>query len=171
GRFAPDRGADHRGPLGAPRHAERRGGAAHRHRVPAPRDPARAARTGPVARAAARERVGRPAGHPDPHGGHARPAASHQARGGRPPDRDGPRIRLPVLHGRNGIPHHVKLARRYALGTLVVLLIAIATLLWTAERALEAALTEDVAAHLEREAGLVSAALGDDPTAWQETVH
>jgi len=65
----------------------------------------------------------------------------------------------------------VKLARRYALGTLVVLLIAMATLLWTAERALQAALTDDVAAHLEREAGLVSAALGDDPAAWQPTVH
>ena len=69
---------------------------AHAHRVQAAAHARRAARPRAGARPPARDGVGRRAGHPDAHGGHARPAAAHQARRRRRPDRDGARLRLPA---------------------------------------------------------------------------
>ncbi|HEX6643129.1 MAG TPA: ATP-binding protein [Gemmatimonadales bacterium] len=61
-------------------------------------------------------------------------------------------------------------ARRYLAGTFIVLLVALGTLVWHAGRALRTTLEADVAAVLEREARLVSAALGTDTLAWQRTI-
>ena len=60
--------------------ARRPGTPAHVHRVQAPAHAARAPWPGADAAAAARDGVGSTARHPDPHGGHARAAAAHEAR-------------------------------------------------------------------------------------------
>jgi signal transduction histidine kinase len=64
----------------------------------------------------------------------------------------------------------VTFARRYVAGALVVLVVALGTLVWHAGSALRTTLEADVAAVLEREARLVSAALGPDTLAWQRTI-
>lgn len=61
--------------------------------------------------------------------------------------------------------------RRLVSGTVVVLILTLGTLIWSAERALRATLEDDVAAALQREARLVEAALPADREVWQATAR
>jgi signal transduction histidine kinase/HAMP domain-containing protein len=65
----------------------------------------------------------------------------------------------------------VTFSRRLASGTLIVLLLAIGTLLYRAERSLRRNLEADVAATLERDARLVRESLPADRVQWQGTVR
>lgn len=62
-------------------------------------------------------------------------------------------------------------AGRLVVGTILVLVFAIVTLVMSAELSLRRALTLDLRATLEREATLAAAALGPDSLAWQPTVE
>jgi two-component system phosphate regulon sensor histidine kinase PhoR len=65
----------------------------------------------------------------------------------------------------------VTFVKRFILGTFLVLLLALGTLVWHAGWTLKSTLGDDVAAVLQREARLVSAGLGSDPARWQEIVR
>jgi signal transduction histidine kinase len=65
----------------------------------------------------------------------------------------------------------VNFATRLVAGTLLVLVLTVAVLLWSAERSLRRDLESDVATTLESEARLIREALPADSTAWDETVH
>ena len=62
-------------------------------------------------------------------------------------------------------------AGRLVVGTILVLVFAIVTLVMSAEFSLRRALTLDLRATLEREATLAAAALGPDSLTWQPTVE
>ncbi len=62
-------------------------------------------------------------------------------------------------------------ATRLVAGTLLVLVLTVAVLLWSAERSLRRDLESDVANALESEARLIREALPDDSSAWDGTVH
>jgi signal transduction histidine kinase len=62
-------------------------------------------------------------------------------------------------------------ARRVVIGTVLVLLVALGTLVWVAGRALSRSLEDNIAHVLEREARLVAAALPADAGAWQDAVR
>ncbi len=62
-------------------------------------------------------------------------------------------------------------AGRLVVGTILVLVFAIVTLVMSAELSLRRALTIDLRATLEREATLAAAALGPDSLTWQPTVE
>jgi two-component system, OmpR family, phosphate regulon sensor histidine kinase PhoR len=62
-------------------------------------------------------------------------------------------------------------ATRLVLGTLVVVVLAIGVLLWSAERSLRRDLQTDIARTLESEARLVREALPEDSTQWGETLR
>ncbi|MBK8002488.1 MAG: PAS domain-containing protein [Gemmatimonadetes bacterium] len=62
-------------------------------------------------------------------------------------------------------------AGRLVVGTILVLVFAIVTLVMSAELSLRRALTLDLRATLEREATLAAAALGPDSLTWQPTVE
>ena len=61
--------------------------------------------------------------------------------------------------------------KRLVLGSVLILVLAVAVLLWVAERSLRRDLEGDIGKSLEREARLVREALPADPAAWQTTVH
>ncbi len=61
--------------------------------------------------------------------------------------------------------------RRLVAGTLLVLLLAMAVLVWSAERSLRRDLEGDIARTLESEAGLIREALPADSLAWPEAVQ
>jgi two-component system phosphate regulon sensor histidine kinase PhoR len=65
----------------------------------------------------------------------------------------------------------VNFATRLVAGTLLVLVLTVAVLLWSAERSLRRDLESDVASTLESEARLIREALPGDSAAWEETVH
>jgi signal transduction histidine kinase len=65
----------------------------------------------------------------------------------------------------------VGFATRLVAGTLLVLVFALAVLVWTAKRSLRTALEADVARGLEREAVLVAEALPADSTRWPATLR
>ncbi len=62
-------------------------------------------------------------------------------------------------------------ARRLILGTVVILILTVLTLLWGAERSLRRDLEGDIAGNLQREAQLVREALPADSLAWDDAVH
>nr|MBA3521527.1 hypothetical protein [Gemmatimonadales bacterium] len=62
-------------------------------------------------------------------------------------------------------------AARLVVGTVLVLILAISVLLWTAERSLRQDLEGDIALSLEGEARLVGAALPADSAEWGEAVQ
>jgi two-component system phosphate regulon sensor histidine kinase PhoR len=64
----------------------------------------------------------------------------------------------------------VNFATRLVAGTLLVLVLTVAVLLWSAERSLRHDLENDVATTLEGEARLIRQALPADSDAWAETV-
>ena len=61
--------------------------------------------------------------------------------------------------------------RRLVLGSVLILVLTVAVLLWVAERSLRRDLEQEIAQTLENEARLVNQALTSDSTAWQATVH
>ncbi len=61
--------------------------------------------------------------------------------------------------------------RRLVLGSVLILVLAVAILLWVAERSLRRDLEADIAHTLENEARLVREALPSDSTGWQATVR
>ncbi len=61
--------------------------------------------------------------------------------------------------------------RRLVVGTVLILLLTVAILLWMAERSLRQNLENEIALTLENEARLVREALPTDSTRWQEAVH
>ena len=61
--------------------------------------------------------------------------------------------------------------RRVVTGTVIVLLAALGTLLWSADRAVRRHVEDDVARALEREARLVASALPPDSAGWQDVVR
>ena len=61
--------------------------------------------------------------------------------------------------------------KRFIIGTFLVLMLALGTLVWHAGWTLRATLAEDVAAVLQREARLVEAGLGADSAVWQARVR
>ena len=61
--------------------------------------------------------------------------------------------------------------RRLVLGSVLILVLTVAVLLWVAERSLRRDLEHEIAQTLENEARLVDQALPSDSTAWQATVH
>jgi two-component system phosphate regulon sensor histidine kinase PhoR len=65
----------------------------------------------------------------------------------------------------------VSFATRLVAGTLLVLVLTVAVLLWSAEGSLRRDLENDVAGTLESEARLIREALPGDSGAWDETVH
>jgi len=65
----------------------------------------------------------------------------------------------------------VTFATRLVAGTLLVLVTAVAVLLWAAERSLRHDLTGDIERSLESEALLIREALPADSLAWSEAVH
>jgi len=65
----------------------------------------------------------------------------------------------------------VSFAKRLVLGTLVILTLAVAILLWGAERSLRRDLERDIARGLENEARLIAAALPGDSLGWDRAVH
>jgi two-component system, OmpR family, phosphate regulon sensor histidine kinase PhoR len=65
----------------------------------------------------------------------------------------------------------VTFVSRLVLGSVLILVLAVAILLWVAERSLRRDLTGEIARTLESEARLVREALPPDSTAWQATVH
>ena len=62
-------------------------------------------------------------------------------------------------------------AKRLVLGSVLILVLTVAILLWAAERSLRRDLEGDIANTLENEARLVGQALPQDSTAWQGAVH
>ncbi len=62
-------------------------------------------------------------------------------------------------------------AKRLVLGSVLILMLAVAVLLWVAERSLRRDLEGDIARTLENEARLVRAALPADSAAWQAAVY
>jgi two-component system phosphate regulon sensor histidine kinase PhoR len=65
----------------------------------------------------------------------------------------------------------VTFVRRLVLGSVLILVLAVAILLWVAERSLRRDLEGEIARTLENEARLVREALPADTTAWQAAVH
>jgi two-component system phosphate regulon sensor histidine kinase PhoR len=65
----------------------------------------------------------------------------------------------------------VTFAKRLVLGSVLILVLTVAVLLWTAERSLRRDLEGDIAGTLENEARLVREALPADSAAWQAAVH
>jgi two-component system phosphate regulon sensor histidine kinase PhoR len=65
----------------------------------------------------------------------------------------------------------VNFGKRLVAGTLLVLLLAMTVLVWSAERSLRRDLEGDIARSLEREAGLIREALPADSLAWSESVQ
>jgi two-component system, OmpR family, phosphate regulon sensor histidine kinase PhoR len=65
----------------------------------------------------------------------------------------------------------VRFATRLVAGTLLVLLLAMAVLLFAAERSLRRDLMDDLARSLESEASLIREALSSDSTDWNESVR
>jgi two-component system, OmpR family, phosphate regulon sensor histidine kinase PhoR len=65
----------------------------------------------------------------------------------------------------------VSFAQRLVLGTVLILVMAVAILLWGAERSLRRDLEGDIARGLENEARLIGAALPSDSTGWDGAVH
>jgi two-component system, OmpR family, phosphate regulon sensor histidine kinase PhoR len=65
----------------------------------------------------------------------------------------------------------VTFVRRLVLGSVLILVLAVAILLWVAERSLRHDLEGEIARTLENEARLVGEALPADSTAWQAAVH
>lgn len=61
--------------------------------------------------------------------------------------------------------------KRLVLGSVLILVLTVAILLWVAERSLRRDLQGDIARTLENEARLVSEGLPQDSAAWQATVH
>ena len=61
--------------------------------------------------------------------------------------------------------------RRLVLGSVLILVLAVAILLWVAERSLRHDLEGEIARTLENEARLVREAIPADSTAWQAAVH
>ena len=61
--------------------------------------------------------------------------------------------------------------RRLVLGSILILVLAVATLLWVAERSLRRDLEGEIALTLENEARLVRSALPADSSAWESAVH
>ena len=61
--------------------------------------------------------------------------------------------------------------KRLVLGSVLILVLAVAVLLWVAERSLRRDLEGDIGQSLEREARLVREALPADSTLWQAAVH
>ena len=61
--------------------------------------------------------------------------------------------------------------RRLVLGSVLILVLAVAILLWVAERSLRHDLEGEIARTLENEARLVREALPTDSTVWQAAVH
>ena len=61
--------------------------------------------------------------------------------------------------------------KRLVLGSVLILVLAVAVLLWVAERSLRRDLEGDIGQSLEREARLVREALPADSTNWQTVVH
>ena len=61
--------------------------------------------------------------------------------------------------------------RRLVLGSVLILVLTVAVLLWVAERSLRRDLEHEIAQTLENEARLVDQALPPDSTTWQATVH
>src|SRR5439155_22497657 len=135
---------------------------AHRHRIQAPAHPGGATGAGPDPPPAPRDGLGRPAGHPDPHGGHARPAPPGQARRCGRADRDGPGLRLPLSWRREMI-----FARRLVAGTVAVLLVTVLVLVVFAVRSLRGVIEGDMGQSLDGEANLVRTALSTESLAWQ----
>jgi len=65
----------------------------------------------------------------------------------------------------------VTFVKRLVLGSVLILVLAVAVLLWVAERSLRRDLEGDIGQSLEREARLVRVALPADSSAWQSAVH
>jgi len=65
----------------------------------------------------------------------------------------------------------VTFVKRLVLGSVLILTLTVAVLLWIAERSLRRDLEDDIARNLEAEARLVTQALPSDTTAWEEAVH
>jgi len=65
----------------------------------------------------------------------------------------------------------VTFVRRLVLGSILILVLAVATLLWVAERSLRRDLEGEIALTLENEARLVRSALPADSSAWESAVH
>jgi PAS domain S-box-containing protein len=65
----------------------------------------------------------------------------------------------------------VTFAKRLVLGSVLILVLAVAVLLWVAERSLRHDLEGDIAGTLENEARLVREALPPDSAAWQAAVR
>jgi PAS domain S-box-containing protein len=65
----------------------------------------------------------------------------------------------------------VTFVRRLVLGSVLILVLTVAILLWVAERSLRRDLEHEIAHTLENEARLVDHALPEDSSSWQETVH
>jgi two-component system phosphate regulon sensor histidine kinase PhoR len=64
----------------------------------------------------------------------------------------------------------VKFAGRLVLGTILVLLLAISTLVWVTQRGLRADLEHEIARSLRSEARLVAQVLPADSAGWQEAI-
>ena len=62
-------------------------------------------------------------------------------------------------------------AKRLVVGSVIVLLLAMSVLVWSAERSLRRDMEGDIARALENEAGLIREALPADSLAWGEAVH
>jgi len=65
----------------------------------------------------------------------------------------------------------VSFGKRLVLGTLLVLILAMAVLVWAAERSLRRDMEGEVARALENEAGLIREALPADSLAWSEAIR
>jgi two-component system, OmpR family, phosphate regulon sensor histidine kinase PhoR len=65
----------------------------------------------------------------------------------------------------------VTFVKRLVLGSVLILTLTVAVLLWVAEHSLRRDLEDDIARNLEAEARLVTQALPSDTTAWEEAVH
>jgi PAS domain S-box-containing protein len=65
----------------------------------------------------------------------------------------------------------VSFATRLVLGIVVILVLVVGVLLWGAERSLRRDLEKNIALGLEKEAGLVAAALPGDTVEWDGAVH
>jgi signal transduction histidine kinase len=65
----------------------------------------------------------------------------------------------------------VSFAKRLVLGTVLILIVAVAVLLWGSERSLRRDLEGDIARSLENEARLIGAALPADSLGWDAAVH
>jgi two-component system, OmpR family, phosphate regulon sensor histidine kinase PhoR len=65
----------------------------------------------------------------------------------------------------------VTFVRRLVLGSVLILVLTVAVLLWVAERSLRRDLEQEIAQTLENEARLVDQALPSDSTSWQAAIH